>query len=284
MSNQLIQAEIAKLGASACISLYILDATNIIGGEILRFYSGTDRHSQPIVFQGNTYTPLPVEVTGYEFRSSGPPPRPSVRFSNYNNAFSALVLAFDDLIGAKLTRLRTYEKYLDGRPGADPTAVFPPDIFKIERKVTENNEVLEFELASDLDLDNVQLPKRQVFSTVCPWKYRGPECSFAGDYPVADELNVLFPTSGLTNRGLYVLSNTYNEDDYVYILSNGIRQYYLCFEDNGVGITGELTAPPNSLYWKACRCSKNLSGCTARFGATAPLPFGGFPGTQRFTF
>ena len=62
----------------------------------------------------------------------------------------------NDLTGATVTRIRTLARYLDavnfpdstnplGTP--DPTAEFPQEIYKIDRKSAENREVVQFELS-----------------------------------------------------------------------------------------------------------------------------------------
>ena len=41
----------------------------------------------------------------------------------------------------------------------------------------------------------------------------------------------------------------------------------------------------DSANWVQDQCSKNLSGCLLRFSTTTHgLPYGGFPGTERFTY
>jgi lambda family phage minor tail protein L len=42
----------------------------------------------------------------------------------------------------------------------DPTAEFPREIYKIDRKATENREVVQFELAAPFDLAGIRAPKR----------------------------------------------------------------------------------------------------------------------------
>jgi lambda family phage minor tail protein L len=77
-------------------------------------------------------------------------------------------------------------KYLDaanfpaGNPTADPDAEFPLDIFYVDRKGAESNEIVEFELAPAFDLTNVMIPKRQIIQNMCVWKYRGAECGYTG--------------------------------------------------------------------------------------------------------
>jgi hypothetical protein len=62
----------------------------------------------------------------------------------------------------------------------------------IDRKASENRDLIEFELAAAFDLVGVRAPKRQCVSNVCQWIYRGAECGYAGnayfnfnDVPVA---------------------------------------------------------------------------------------------------
>ena len=43
----------------------------------------------------------------------------------------------------------------------DPTAEFPQEIYKIDRKANENRETVEFELAAVFDLAGIRAPKRQ---------------------------------------------------------------------------------------------------------------------------
>src|SRR5690606_749771 len=108
---------------------------------------------------------------------------------------TALCLMFDDLVGSRLTRRQTLVQYLDAanfggvNPTADPNEHFPDEIWYIERKSGENDEVVEFELASAADLNGEQLPGRQIIANACSWilrgGYRGPYCGYAGP-PVAD--------------------------------------------------------------------------------------------------
>ena len=78
--------------------------------------------------------------------------------------------AGNDLAGAKVTRIRTLARYIDavnfpnsinpfGTP--DPTAEFPQEIYKIDRKSAENREIVEFELAAAIDMVGVRAPQRQ---------------------------------------------------------------------------------------------------------------------------
>lgn len=181
-----ITSELQKLEPNAIIELYVLDATSFDGG-IYYFHSGLNGLSQLIKWQGQEYAAFPVDITGFEFTAGGQIPRPKMLVSNVTGFITALILQYQDMLGAKIIRKRTMKKYLDAdnfaggvNPDADPTAEFPDDIYYVERKVTENKEVVEFELCASFDVQGVKLPKRQIIQNICPWKYRGTECGYAG--------------------------------------------------------------------------------------------------------
>jgi lambda family phage minor tail protein L len=194
---QKITSELQKVAPSSIIELFQLDATPF-GGEIYYFHAGTNGLTTNVVWQGNTYNAFPVQITGFEFTGKGQLPRPSMIVANITSIITTLVLAYDDLLGAKVTRLRTMAKYLDAvnfsggvNPSADSTAEFPRDIYFIERKVSESKQVVEFELAASFDVQGIKLPRRQIIQNICPWKYRGAECSYAGtSYFDKDDVSV----------------------------------------------------------------------------------------------
>ena len=191
-----ISTDIQKLSPSALIELFELDLTTR-GGGIFRFHAGTNELSQPVVWKGQQYTPMPVEVDGFDISGRGQLPRPKLRVANIDGVVSQALLE-DDLAGVKVTRRRTFARYLDavnfpgGNPTADPTAEFPLDIFFIDRKSAETKAVVEFELASSFDVMGVKLPRRQIVQNACAWGYRSPECGYTGG-PVADRFDS--PTS-----------------------------------------------------------------------------------------
>lgn len=184
--NEKISVEIQKLEPSAIIELFQLDATSF-GGSIYYFHAGTNGLTANVTWQGQEYVAYPVQITGFEFSAGGQLPRPKMIVSNITGAITALVLAYQDLLGAKIIRKRTMAKYLDGinfsggvNPTEDTTAQFPDDIYYIEHKTGENKQVVEFDLVASFDVQGVKLPRRQIIQNICPWKYRGAECSYAG--------------------------------------------------------------------------------------------------------
>ena len=115
-----------------------------------------------------TYTAFPFEFTGYERRTTGSLPRPSITFANINRTFSIYLENYDGLLGAKVIRRKTLAKYLLESPPVE----FPKEIYYIERKTLENQLQVQFELASNFDVQGITLPTRRVIATRCPWKYK----------------------------------------------------------------------------------------------------------------
>jgi lambda family phage minor tail protein L len=189
-----INTEIQSLSPSAIVELFELDATSI-GGPLVYWHNGVNELGSDVVWQGNTYTRLPVEANGFEKSSNGTIPRPTLRIANVTGVISATARAYDDLIGAQVTRRKTFVKYLDavnfasGNPLADPNAAFQDDIWIVDRKASENGIFIEFELAAIFDLAGVKLPRRQFVQNICGWAYRSAECSYSGG-AVADTNDV----------------------------------------------------------------------------------------------
>ena len=169
----------------------------MFGEGYLRFHGYKDTGS--IWWQGNEYSPWPIEATGFEI-TGAQQPVPTVSVGNLDGSIAALCLFFDDLVGAVVTRRRTLTRYLDAVnfPGginaeADPGESFPAEIWFVERKQAETPQFVTFELATPLAFQNKQLPGRQIVANHCPWTYRSAECSYAGgpvatitDTPTAD--------------------------------------------------------------------------------------------------
>jgi lambda family phage minor tail protein L len=183
----MITADIQSLEPSAKVELFELDAT-IIGADLLRFHGYQQTAS--IWWQGNEYTPWPIQAEGFTKSSQGQQASPKLQVGNVDGAISVLCIHFDDLVGAKIIRHTTLGRYLDarnfpnGNVEANPNEEFPLDIWFIEQKTSETAEVVEFELSSPLDFNGLQLPRRPIIANVCWWLscegYRGAYCSYTG--------------------------------------------------------------------------------------------------------
>ncbi len=165
-----IKTDIQTLNVgSPKVELFTLDAS-CIGGAVYYFTPGP-LGGEAVVFNGRSYIPLPVGIEGIEMSGEGKLPRPKISVSNISKALLAEVVAYNDLVGAVVTRKRTYQKYLDGQGAADPNAEFPEDVFIIKRKTKQNKLLLQFELRSPLDLEHTLIPGRQVLPN-CGHTYR----------------------------------------------------------------------------------------------------------------
>lgn len=183
-----IKTEIQSLSPTALVALYEIDLTSV-GGTQLLFHAGTNDLQQNVVWQGREYVALPIESDGFDINSKGVLPRPRLRVANIDGLFSAAVRQSEDLIGCKVTRRRTFLRYLDAvnfpggvNPTADPNQHLTDDVWFVDRKMSENKYVIEWELASAFDLQGVMLPYRQIIQNSCPWKYRSSECGWTGGY------------------------------------------------------------------------------------------------------
>ena len=181
-----IKADIQSLSPTALVELFVLDLS-IWGQGLIYFHAGTNALVQNVVWQGNTYTAMPIDAEGFDVSSKGTLPRPKFRVANIGGVFSAEVITYDDLVGATVTRKRTFVKYLDAvnftggvNATADTSQHMTDDVWYIEQKTNETRYVIEWELSSAFDLQGVKLPLRQVIQNACPWAYRGSECGYAG--------------------------------------------------------------------------------------------------------
>jgi len=198
-------SDLQSIAPSAVIELFQLELNSAQHGvnETYYFHAGVNAtNSGDIIWNSQTYLAFPIEATEFEYTGTGSLPRPKLRISNIYGTITGIILALPNgLEGAKVTRIRTLARYIDGVnfPGGtnplgtpDPTAEFPREIYYIDRKASENRDLIEFELAAAFDLVGVRAPKRQCVSNVCQWTYRGAECGYAGnayfnfnDVPVA---------------------------------------------------------------------------------------------------
>tara|TARA_Y100000590_G_scaffold117315_1_gene134082 strand:+ start:6522 stop:8288 length:1767 start_codon:yes stop_codon:yes gene_type:complete len=160
----------SNIGGAGEDKLYFHDGRN--GTSEITWYSLINDNdfgsSNSAKYSQRTYTALPIESDGWEIRGTGSLPRPTVRFGNINAYWNTYLTDFDDLVGAKVIRRRTLEKYLSTTPPVE----FNRDVFYVERKVTEDAVMVEFELASAMDVEGIKLPRRSIIAARCPWKYK----------------------------------------------------------------------------------------------------------------
>lgn len=200
----MIVNDIQKLEPGNKVRLISVDGT-AFGTDILRFHAHTIPHTSEEItaaggdesklyakslwFDGEEYGAFPFEVEGLEVSSDGQTAQPTLRVANLDGVVTALCLHFDDMAQAKVTIIDTLVHYLDainfpeGNSTSDASQCFK-QVFFIDSKTTEDNEVVEFKLSSPMDLQGLVIPTRQI-SAICTWachnQYRtGNGCSYNG--------------------------------------------------------------------------------------------------------
>ena len=185
-------SDIQKVNPSSIIELFKLELKEGLNYEtgnpdgvttVHRFHSGSNLNAYgSIVWNSETYLRFPVEANGFAFQR-GKLPRPRITISNATGFMSSILNTINainpgnDLTGATVTRIRTLAKFIDaanftggvnifGTP--DPNSEFPKEIYFVDRKSTENRNIVEFELAAVFDLAGVRAPKRACTRDIFP--------------------------------------------------------------------------------------------------------------------
>ncbi|MBI1408647.1 phage minor tail protein L [Acinetobacter baumannii] len=219
-----LNSDFQKLYVDGLIHLYELDASSL-GAGILRFHGhiafqdwekiyssigsegliGADTGSigkifdtgdqkvwnRNIIWQGQVFEPMALEVSGLEMRSDGKASAPTLSMANniggIQNAVSALCLQFSDFAGAKLKVITTLAKYLDAENFSQGNLTASNEakeqLWYIEQKTSENAQAVTFELSNPIDFEGLKIPVRQI-SNYCHWcamgNFRGEECQYTG--------------------------------------------------------------------------------------------------------
>lgn len=190
-----VYEELSVFNPSAIIELFELRLDSTLHGssDVYRFHAGVnDQVTGNLVWNGETYSRVPVQADGFEFKTGGTLPRPTLTVANTDSTITAILLLVNaitvgnDLAGAEVRRIRTLKKFLDaanfaaGNSNADPYASLPEERYFIDRKTSEDRNQVTFELASKFDLAGQKIPKRQCIANICQWEYRSSECGYTG--------------------------------------------------------------------------------------------------------
>ncbi|MBD2822896.1 phage minor tail protein L [Xenorhabdus sp. 42] len=194
-----INTALQRLEPGNKILLFAVDGS-AFGGPELYFHnypvpytedelsSNGDLSAKSIWWQGVEYKPWPVKVEGLEINSDGKIASPTLSVANLDGTISALCLAYQNMVQARVTIHMTFSHYLDarnfpdGNPEADPSQE-KIDVFYIDSKTHEDNTEIHFALSSPADLQGIQIPTRQIHS-LCTWcmrgLYRKSPCNYTG--------------------------------------------------------------------------------------------------------
>tara|TARA_R100001086_G_scaffold151186_1_gene80422 strand:- start:299 stop:1483 length:1185 start_codon:yes stop_codon:yes gene_type:complete len=222
ISTVKVRNESNKLEPSTLVELFEIDIREILLGDklqktlqndpsfninnksnnIFRFHNNViltsaNNRIDDIIFQGNTYVAMPIQAEGYEINSKGQAATPKLSIAVKDEGvqefarLKKLMRDLEDLVGAKVTRIRTFVKFLDAsnlfimhnkdlqaESEPDHFAFFAPDIYFVDKKSSETKTQIQLELASSINYDKVKLPQRILNSRTCPWTYRGEGCCY----------------------------------------------------------------------------------------------------------
>lgn len=186
--SQVIATDSQRLEQDARVEMFELDVIDF-GAGVLRF-SPTSVDGRPIQFDGYIYQPVPIKADGFRWSSSGALPQPTLSLAVSDMSFFSLLVQAKDLVGCEVKRIRTYRKYLDDGDSPNPTAMFAPEVYRINRKVQQVRNQLVFELTPKMDQEGKVIPALQVIRDTCrhrfrrwsgsEWDYSGVTCPYTG--------------------------------------------------------------------------------------------------------
>lgn len=310
MDSRKFVRDINEIEPTALIEFFTIQYDAYNPDAIFYFHGGCNEDGgilQNIVWQGHTYYAIPLETEAFEVVANQKTPRPHIKFANPDFYISQILRRFNRLLNAKVTRKRVYLKYLDAinfAGGVNPYGVpdtsggFPDEVFFINRVVSENKALVEFELSSSLELENVKVPARQIIARYCSFCYRGAGCLYDGapkktgrDEDFKDSAGTVIAPASLVMRGEWSADTAYNKGDYVFKNSKVVRNrgedptdityvkvFFVCREAH----TSTVNDNPfkRSDLWDKDDCSRRIQGCKSRFSSN--LPFGGYIGTYGY--
>jgi len=141
------------------VELFELDCSSL-GGSIYRFTPAVTNNLTSIQFGGHTWSPIPIKIEGLSNNANEAPSQPTLTISNITLELVGPIIALRDLVGAKLIRYRTFERFLATGSSPDSTALLPKDVYIIMKKVVQNNVNIQWQLASTLDKPSLKIPRR----------------------------------------------------------------------------------------------------------------------------
>lgn len=328
VSSKALVSELMSLSPSALVTLFEIDISDLgfnagtisqtevtLGiNTVFRFHNNINLTTHSLFWQNNEYIAAPIIAEGFETNLKGSPVTPTFSLTVSDQGIPQLsilkqrIRQLGDIVGAKITRIRTFAKCIDASNFfnntppqnffPNPTEELPRDIYYINRLANENKNSIQYELSPLFVLDDITLPGRIISENTCGFQYRGDGCLYefsgrkttvhgCGTLPVyappvatsLDEVLVnLISGVSFVDKGQYNLNQIYNKGEYCYILNRGIKYYFVS------QVSSNNTSPPNTSGWVSDECSKDLLGCKYRWQNinSGILPFGGFPSVNRF--
>jgi lambda family phage minor tail protein L len=145
------------------VDLFKLDCT-AIGGTVYFFTPQCYANGSLLSWGGQPYSRIPIGIDGFEQKSTATDlPQPTLSISDVGGVILAPVVALGDLTGATVYYYRVHTSYLDGQENPDTTKFMGPGVWTIYQKTLHaSGQMVQFQLASPLDLPGMMFPVRQV--------------------------------------------------------------------------------------------------------------------------
>lgn len=164
-----IHEEAVKLAPDALVALYQLDA-GPVGGPVYHFTT-EGQMGERVSFGGVEFLVIPVQISGMTVSGQGALQTPTITVANTDGLVQQILNSFGDLEGCKVTRWRTFARYLDGGATPDHTIFYGPDVYVIDRKSSDTPEQVQWEMSALIDKQGVYVG-RTVIRDTCMWRYR----------------------------------------------------------------------------------------------------------------
>lgn len=130
-----VAVEASRMDAGPIVDLFTVSYVDDSGMEREERYTAGPGASAAVMYGGDEYKPLPIALEGAGFGTSGASVRPTLRVSLLDR--TATPAAWH---GAKIERVRTLGRCLDGAPEADSSRHWPRESWIVDRLSSRTRE------------------------------------------------------------------------------------------------------------------------------------------------
>ena len=239
-------SELQKIAPSSIIELFELQLVAALHGSstIYRFHAGSNMNANgELVWNSNNYQRFPIEVEGFEYTGTGSLPRPKIKVSNILGTVTAILASVNA-----------------ANSGNDLTGATLTRIRTMARYIDGAN------FTGGTNPYGTPDPTAEFPREI----YKVARKSSENRQIVEFELAAAFDLVGVRAPKRQCIANicqwVYRSAECGYTGTN-----YWDANDN------KVTTLANDV------CGKRLNSCKLRFGATAELPYGSFPGIGAYT-
>lgn len=325
-----------KLPEPRSTTLYMHDGLNFDSGTGKNIYFPSKDGTAV-----NEYIAFPISIDGIETKMGGGSNKPTLAMANVpvlsrtltNNTdgtddetnleqifIDEGMSSAESFLGGTITYRSTLLKYTFNSSTASAGSLpieYPSHVYNLDRVSREESAIIQFELATPADLDNITLPNRRAVGKYCAWEYQGalykrggctvPANVFGAFFDEDDKLITadITATSGAYSIQTWASGGSYSAGTKVKKLFSGGAGGWRIYEALIATPAGK-DPETNSIYWKRLDvCGKRIRSCKMRFhtvvsaisgdpslagtlldatyfNSSKSLPFGGFPGSKKF--